>query len=54
VLNLNDQHQHLLRLLGRPYEAFIHENVMGCAECRLEDFTKEGITFGKGVMPWAK
>jgi transposase len=22
VLNLNDQHQHLLRLLGRPYEAF--------------------------------
>jgi transposase len=21
VLNLNDQHQHLLRLLGRPYEA---------------------------------
>ena len=20
----------------------------------LEDFTKEGITFGKGVMPWAK
>ena len=50
VLNLNDQHQHLGDCSGVPTRHFIHENGMGCAECRQNGVAHE-CRVGSGAGP---